>query len=77
MVKINITVEGEDLTDVISELIILGSRLIKSRRKEIREMMEVFAVEAVDIMMERKMLEKGAQLYRKLNSEINYAYKKD
>jgi len=76
MVKINISVEGEDLTDIVSELLTIGTTLVKSNREEIRELMKVLADEAVDVLMERKILEKGAKLYKEINSEINYQYKK-
>ena len=77
MVKINISVEGEDLSDIIGELLNLGVELIKSNKKEIREIMKIFADEALDVLMERKTLEKGAQLYKKINTEINWTYKKN
>lgn len=76
MVKINISVEGESLSDIADELLNLGVDLLKSNRKIIRELMDVFADEALEVLMERKTVEKGAQLYRKINSEINWTYKK-
>ena len=39
--------------------------------------MKILADETIDIMSERKILEKGAQLYKKINSEINWTYKRD
>ena len=39
--------------------------------------MKILAEEALDVMFEQKILEKGAQLYKKVNSEINWTYKKD
>ena len=50
---------------------------VKSNRKEIREIMKILADETIDVMSERKILEKGAQLYKKINSEINWTYKRD
>ena len=76
MVKINISIEGEDLEDIISELISIGKEFVKSNREDLKELMEVFADDAIDILMKHKILEKGAKLYKEINSEINYAYKK-
>ena len=77
MVKINISIEGEDISEIVEELLNIGTDLIKSNRKEVRELMKLFADEALDVLMERKTLERGAQLYKKINSEINWTYKKD
>ena len=77
MVKINISVEGEDISEIVGELLTIGIGLVKSNREEIREIMKILADETIDIMSERKILEKGAQLYKKINSEINWTYKRD
>jgi len=77
MVKINISIEGEDISEIVEELLNIGTDLIKSNRKEVRELMKLFADEALDVLMEHKTLERGAQLYKKINSEINWTYKKD
>ena len=75
MVKINISIEGENLESVISELISVGTELVKSNREDLGELMEVLADEAIDTLMKHKILEKGAKLYKEINSEINYAYR--
>ncbi|MCX6665883.1 MAG: hypothetical protein NT038_07505 [Euryarchaeota archaeon] len=77
MVKINISIEGEDISEIVEEIMNIGIELVKSNRKEIREMMKVLAEEAIEVLMEKKTLEKGAQLYKKINSEINWTYKRD
>ena len=77
MVKINISVEGEDLSEIVSELLNVGIDIIKSNRKEIREVMKILSDETLEVLMERKTLEKGAQLYKKINTEINWTYKRD
>lgn len=77
MVKINISIEGEDITEIVGELLTVGTELVKSNRKEIREMMKILADEVLEVLQERKIIEKGAQLYRKINSEINWTYKRD
>lgn len=77
MVKINISIEGEDAAEIIEELLNIGVGLLKSNRKEIREILQILADESLDVMLEHKTLEKGAMLYRKINSEINWTYKRE
>ncbi|MCK5260832.1 MAG: hypothetical protein KAJ44_01470 [Thermoplasmatales archaeon] len=77
MVKINISIEGEDISEIVEELLNVGIGLVKSNRKEIREALKILADETLDVMMEHKTLERGAQLYKKINNEINWTYKRD
>jgi bifunctional DNA-binding transcriptional regulator/antitoxin component of YhaV-PrlF toxin-antitoxin module len=77
MVKINITIEGEDVSEIINELLHMSIELLKTNRKEIREVLKILADESLEILNEKKTLEKGAELYRKINSEINWTYKRD
>jgi bifunctional DNA-binding transcriptional regulator/antitoxin component of YhaV-PrlF toxin-antitoxin module len=76
MVKINITIEGEDISEIIDELLHVGIGLVKTNRKEIREVLKILADESLEVLNEKKTLEKGAELYRKINSEINWTYKR-
>jgi ABC-type lipopolysaccharide export system ATPase subunit len=76
MVKINITIEGEDISEIIDELLHVGIGLLKANRKEVREVLKIFADESLEVLNEKKTLEKGAELYRKINSEINWTYKR-
>lgn len=77
MVKININMEGENISEIVDELLNVGIGLIKSNRKEVREALKILADDALDVMMEHSTLERGAQLYKKINSEINWTYKKN
>ena len=77
MVKINISIEGEDISEIVKELFNIGIEVVKSNRKEIREIMRILAEDSLEVLLERKTLEKGAQLYKKINSEINWTYKRD
>ena len=77
MVKINITIEGENISEIIDELLHVGIGLLKENRKEIREVLKILADESLEILSDKKTLEKGAELYRKINSEINWSYKRD
>ncbi|HVQ01151.1 MAG TPA: hypothetical protein VMT57_06520 [Candidatus Thermoplasmatota archaeon] len=77
MVKINITIEGEDISSIINELLNVGIEIIKANRKEIRELLKILADESLEVLNEKKTLERGAELYKKINSEINWTYKRD
>jgi hypothetical protein len=77
MVKINITIEGEDISEIINELLHVGIQLLKTNRKELQEVLKILADESLEVLNEKKTLEKGAELYKKLNSEINWTYKRD
>jgi hypothetical protein len=77
MVKINITMEGEDISEIINELLHVGIDLLKANRKELREVLKILADESLEVLNEKKTLEKGAELYKKINSEINWTYKRD
>jgi hypothetical protein len=77
MVKINISIEGEDLSEIIDELLKVGIELLNSNKKEFRDAIKIVADMALDVLMETSTVERGAELYRKINSEINWSYKKD
>lgn len=77
MVKINISVEGEDISEIVEELLNIGVKLIESNRKEVREVLKILADESLDVVMEHNILERGAQLYKKINNEINWTYKRE
>ena len=77
MVKINISIEGEDISAIVNELLHVGIDLVKANRKEIRELLKILADESLEVLNEKKTLERGAELYKKINSEINWTYKKD
>jgi hypothetical protein len=77
MVKTNITIEGEDISEIINELLHVGIELLKANRKELREVLKILADESLEVLNEKKTLEKGAELYKKINSEINWTYKRN
>lgn len=77
MVKINITLEGENIPEIIDELLHVGIELMKKNRKELHEILKIIADESIEVLNEKKILEKGAELYKKINSEINWTYKRD
>ena len=49
---------------------------MKSHPGEIREIMKILGEEALAVLMERKILEQGAKLYRAIEREINFTYGK-
>jgi hypothetical protein len=77
MVKINISIEGEDISAIVDELLHVGIDLAKANRKELRELLRILADESLEVLNEKKTLERGAELYKKINSEINWTYKRD
>jgi bifunctional DNA-binding transcriptional regulator/antitoxin component of YhaV-PrlF toxin-antitoxin module len=77
MVKINISIEGEDVSEIVNELIHVGINLLKANRKEVREVLKILADESLEVLNEKKTLEKGAELYKKINSEINWTYRRE
>jgi hypothetical protein len=77
MVKINITIEGEDAAEIINELLHVGMDLLKANRKELREALKILADESLEVLNDKKILEKGAELYKKINSEINWTYRRE
>jgi len=76
MVKINITLEGENVSEIVDELLHLGIELMKKNRKELREVLKIVADESLEVLNEKKILEQGAELYKKINSEINWTFKR-
>ncbi|HEC81917.1 MAG TPA: hypothetical protein ENI42_05800 [Thermoplasmatales archaeon] len=77
MVKIDISIEGENLSEITSELTKILAQVVKTNKPLVREILKVFGEEALSVLMERKMLEKGAKLYRELIEEINWQYKEE
>ncbi len=63
-----ITLDEETIENVV--------KYIKSHPDEVRELMKILGEEAIAVLMERKILEYGAKLYREIQSEINYTYGK-
>ncbi len=71
MVKIEIKIEGEDLESIIKEM----DRILEANKEEIRKILHLLAEEAINVLEERKIIDKGAEIYIKLNRAINWRYK--
>ncbi|MCD6512014.1 MAG: hypothetical protein J7K61_00215 [Thermoplasmata archaeon] len=69
--KIQVTIEGEDLNEIIKEL----HGLLDKNREEIRKILHILAEEAINVVEETKVIDKGAEIYIKLNRAINWKYK--
>lgn len=66
--EMKITLDEESIENIV--------KYAKSHPKEIRELIEILGEEALSVLMERKVLNKGAKLYHEIQREINYVYKK-
>ncbi|MBC7128158.1 MAG: hypothetical protein H5T45_00285 [Thermoplasmatales archaeon] len=71
--KIEIKIEGESLQEIVGDII----KLIEMNREEIKKLLEIMAEEAISVLNDKKIIEKGAELYIKLNKEINLKYREE
>ena len=71
MVKIEIKIEGEDIDEIVREF----GKILESNREEIRKLLHLLADEAINAIEDRKIIDKGAEIYIKLNRAINWKYK--
>ncbi|MCD6171435.1 MAG: hypothetical protein J7J36_03340 [Thermoplasmata archaeon] len=71
MVKIEIKIEGEDIDEIVREF----GKILESNREEIRKLLHLLADEAINVIEDRKIIDKGAEIYIKLNRAINWKYK--
>jgi DNA-directed RNA polymerase subunit F len=71
--KIEIKIEGENLQEIVGDII----KLLEMNREEIKKLLEIMAEEAISVLNDKKIIEKGAELYIKLNKEINLKYREE
>lgn len=69
--KIQITIEGEDFEEFIKDV----GALLENNREELKNVLRILAKEAIDVIEESAILDRGAELYIKLNRAINYKYR--
>ena len=67
--KVEVAISEESIRTII--------KYIKDNPDEIRGFIQYLGDEVLDILMSRRVLKKGADLYRALNGEINYSYHKE
>ena len=63
MAKIEIKIEGEDIEDIIKEF----DKILESNREAVRKILRMLAEEAIEVIEERKIIDRGADIYIKLN----------
>jgi hypothetical protein len=69
--KIEIKIEGEDIDEFIKEI----EGLLESNKDHIKKVLKLLAKETIDVMEDSHVLDKGADLYIKINRAINYKYR--
>ncbi|MBC7080698.1 MAG: hypothetical protein H5T44_00365 [Thermoplasmatales archaeon] len=71
--KIEIKIEGESIQELVGEI----RKLVEMNREEIKKLLQIIGEEAIAVLNDEKILEKGAELYIKLNREINLKYREE
>ena len=71
--KIEIKIEGENIQEIVKEM----GKILESNREEIKKLLKFLANEAIDVLEDKRMLERGAELYIKLNRTINWKYRQE
>ena len=66
---VKITIDEESIEAIF--------KYAKTHRNEIREILKIIGEEALSVLTEKEVLKEGAQLYREIQREINYTYRKD
>jgi len=66
---VKITLDEESIDAIV--------KYAKTHRNEVRELMKIVGEEALSVLTEKEVLKEGAKLYREIQREINYTYRKD
>jgi hypothetical protein len=66
---VKITLDEESIDAIL--------KYAKTHRNEIREILKIIGEEALSVLTEKEVLKEGAKLYREIQREINYTYRKD
>ena len=67
--EVKIKLSEENIAEVVN--------YIKNNPDDIKELMEMFAIEAAEILMKRNFIKNVAKAYKDVNSEINCNYRKE
>ena len=62
-----ITLDEESVENIV--------KYAKNHPEEIKELIEIVGEQALEMLMERHVLQEGAKLYRAIQREINYTYR--
>ncbi len=71
MAKIEIKIEGEDIESIIRDF----DKLFERNKEEIGKILRMLAEEIIEVIEDRKIIDRGADIYIKLNRAINWRYK--
>ncbi len=71
--KIEIKLEGENIQQIFEEI----SKFLESNKEEIKKLIRFLANETIDVLEEKKILDRGADLYIKINRAINWRYRQE
>ncbi len=71
MAKIEIKIEGEDIESIIRDF----DKLFERNKEEIGKILRTLAEEIIEVIEDRKIIDRGADIYIKLNRAINWRYK--
>lgn len=66
---VKITIDEESIEAIL--------KYAKTHRNEIREILKIIGEEALSVLTEKEVLKEGAKLYREIQREINYTYRKE
>jgi len=66
---VKITLDEESIDAIL--------KYAKTHRNEIRDIIKIIGEEALSVLKEKEVLKEGAKLYREIQREINYTYRKD
>jgi len=69
MSMVKITLDEESIDAIV--------QYIKTHKQEVRDVIKIIGEEALSVIKEKHMLKEGAELYREIQSAINYTYKND
>jgi len=69
MSMVKITLDEESIDAIV--------QYIKNHKQEVRDVIKIIGDEALSVIKEKHMLKEGAELYREIQSAINYTYKND
>ncbi len=70
--KIEIKIEGENIGEILEDML----NILENNKEEVKKILRLLAREAIEVLEEDAILDKGAELYIRLNRAINYRYRK-
>ncbi len=71
--KIEIKFEGENVQQIFEEI----KKFLEGNKEEIKRLIRFIANETIDALEDKKILDRGAELYIKINRAINWKYRQE